>query len=62
MKALHVLAALAIAATLVGCNQNNPPPADQPAAPDVNVTVPPAEGPDVNIQNNPPAEGAPPAQ
>jgi hypothetical protein len=28
----------------------------------VNVTVPPAEGPDVNIQNNPPAEGAPPAQ
>jgi hypothetical protein len=62
---------------LVGCNQNNPPPADQPAAapdvnvnvpaaepaPDVNVTVPPAEGPDVNIQNNPPpAEGAPPAQ
>jgi hypothetical protein len=76
VKSLHVLAALATAAMLVGCNQNNPPPADQPAAtapdvnvnvppaepaPDVNVTTPPAEGPDVNIQNNPPpAEGTPP--
>jgi hypothetical protein len=61
---------------LVGCNQNNPPTAEQPAAaapdvnvnvppataPDVNVTTPPADAaPDVNIQNNPPpAEGAPP--
>jgi hypothetical protein len=74
VKSLNILAALAMATLLIGCNQNAGAPADAPGEPDVNINVPPAapdvdinvpppppaDGPDVNI-TVPPAD-APPAQ
>jgi hypothetical protein len=49
VKSLNILAVLATAAFIAGCNQNAGGPADAPGEPDVNVNVPPADAPDVNI-------------
>ena len=58
MKSLNILAAIATATLLIGCNQNAGGPADAPGEPDVNVNIPPA-APDVDINVPPPAEPAP---
>jgi hypothetical protein len=56
VKSLNIVAVLATAAFLAACNQNAGGPADAPeaGAPDVNVNVPPADAPDINVA--PPAD------